>query len=389
MNMLAPSTNIVIETVEDPEVVRARWDALQRRALATPFQTHEWCLRLYDTVGRARGARPLIVIVRDRGTEEDIALLPLALERRAGTDIVSFADFGLCDYAMPIFIPEGMFQIGTVRTIWPRILEALPSADLIHFDKMPTEFHGEGNPLAGLPGLTTADLDCWRTHLPENWEDYERGLSKRSRRAIRRRASKLNRLGVAEVEFLRGGAEAGRMLDLLRRARKERFERLGRKDAMDDPAVHMFYRGLATGGDGGMPLMSVLRLNGEVVALVFGMLKDMHFYMLAMTFVQGRPELEKCAPALVLVHRMMADLHAEGLRIYDFTIGAESYKRAFGAHREQLHEYLHPLTGRGRAFVMAKRLRSALRHVRRSKRAVLERIDRWRERGHGRGRNRA
>ena len=361
MNMLAPPTDVMIEITDDPETVQVRWDALQRKAFATPFQTREWCARLFGTVGRARGAQPLIVIVRNGETGEDIALLPLALERRGGLKVIAFADFGLSDYAMPMFVSGEAFRIETIRAIWPKIVEALPCADLIHFDKMPAAMENVDNPLIGLSGLMTADLDCWRTPLPEEWEEYERGLSKQSRRAIRRRAAKLDRLGTSDLEFLSGGEQAGRMLDLLRRVRKERFEKLGREDALDDPAVHAFYRSLAVSGDGGLPLMSVLRLDGEVVALIFGLLKDRHFYMLAMAFVHGRPELEKCAPALVLVHRMMFRLHAEGLRIYDFTIGAESYKRSFGAKRHPLFEYLEPLTLKGRLHVAGRKMKGRLR----------------------------
>ena len=383
--MLAPYTDLTVEISDNLEAVRARWLALQERALATPFQTWEWCARLFGTVGAAHGARPLVVMVKDGGSGEDVALLPLALERRGGLQVVSFADFGLGDYAMPVFVRDGTFRKETAGRVRELLLEQLPHADLIHFDKMPGEFEGVENPLTGLPGLATADLDCWQTRLPERWEDYEKALSKQSRRAIRRRAAKLDRLGVSELEFLSGGERAGRMLDLLRRVRKERFEKLGRKDAMDDPAVLAFYHSLAVSGDGGLPLMSVLRLDGEVVALVFGLLKDRHFYMLAMAFLHGEPELEKCAPALVLVHRMMCHLHAEGLRIYDFTIGAESYKRSFGAIRVPLYEYLEPLTVKGRAWVAARKLRGRLRQ---GKRALLTRIEEWHGGSHGRGRNR-
>ncbi len=385
MTMLAPHADLTIEISNDLESVRTRWQALQRRALATPFQTWEWCARLFATVGRSRGARPLVVIVKDGVSGKDVALLPLALERRGALKVVSFADFGLGDYALPVFVRDGAFRKETAGRVRELLLERLPHADLIHFDKMLGEFEGTENPLIGLPGLAIADLDCWQARLPERWEDYEKGLSKQSRRALRRRTAKLERLGDSSHEILCGGEEAGHMLDLLRSIRKTRFEKLGREDAMDDPAVHAFYRGLAEGGDGGMPLLSVLRLNERIVAIVFGMLRQNRFYMLAMTFAHGWPELEKCSPALVLVHRTMASLHAGGLRTYDFTIGDQPYKRAFGAVGAPLYEYFEPLTLKGRAWVAARRMRGRLRQ---SKRAVLDRIGRWKGKTHGSGRNR-
>ncbi len=386
MTMLAPHADLTIEISDDLESVCARWQALQQRALATPFQTWEWCARLFATVGRSRGARPLVVIVKDGNSGDDVALLPLALERRGGLKVVSFADFGLGDYAMPVFVRDGAFRKETVARIRELLLARLPHADLIHFDKVLGEFEGTENPLIGLPGLALADLDCWQARLPERWEDYEKGLSKQSRRALRRRAAKLEQLGKPSHEILCGGKEAGHMLDLLRSIRKTRFEKLGREDAMDDPAVYAFYRGLAEGGDGGMPLISVLRLDERIVAIVFGMLRQNRFYMLAMTFAHGWTELEKCSPALILVHRTMASLHAGGLRTYDFTIGAQPYKRAFGAVGAPLYEYFEPLTVKGRVWVTARKLRGWLR---KGKRTLLARIGEWHGGSHGQGRNRA
>ena len=385
MTMLAPCANLTLEISDDLDAVRTRWLALQERALATPFQTWEWCARLFRTVGAARGARPLIVMVGDGASGEDVALLPLTMERRGALEVVSFADFGLGDYAMPMFVRDGAFRKETAAQLRELLLTRLPQADVIHFDKMPGEFEGVENPLMGLPDLANADLDCWQTRLPERWEDYEKGLSKNSRRAIRRRAAKLEQLGRPSHEILHGGAEAARMLDLLRSIRKARFEKLGREDAMDDPAVHAFYHGIVEGGDGGMPLVSVLRLDGELVAIVFGMLRDDHFYMLALTFAHGRPEVEKCSPALVLVHRTMASLHAQGLRTYDFSIGDQPYKRTFGAVGAPLHEYIEPLTVKGRAWVAARRLRGRLR---RGKRTLLARMEEWRGGSRVCGRNR-
>ncbi len=384
MTMLAPHSDLTVEMIDDLEAVRMRWLALQERALATPFQTWEWCARLFATVGASRGARPLVVIIKDGSSGEDVALLPLALERRGMLKIVSFADFGLGDYALPIFVRDGAFRKETAETVRCQMLEKLPRVDLIHFDKMLGEFGEMENPLVGLPGLATAELDCWQARLPERWEDYEKGLSKQSRRALRRRATKLEQLGKPSHEILRGGEKAGRMLNLLREIRKSRFEKLGREDAMDDPAVYAFYRGLVESGDGGMPLISVLRLDGEIVAIVFGMLRQQRFYMLAMTFAHGRPELEKCSPALVLVHRTMATLHGEGLRTYDFTIGSQPYKRTFGAVGLPLYEYLEPLTARGRAWVAARKLRGRLRQ---GKRALLARLGEWSGGIHDRRRN--
>ncbi len=358
--MLAPNRTLSAQVLGLHEAL-PRWRALQEQAVATPFQTHEWCTGLYDGPGRAQGAEPLIVLIRDEASGQDLCLMPLMRIRRAGLRVITFADFGLSDYILPMVAASGRFGKADLARVWPRVLEALPRADLVHFDKIVSHLEETENPLMGICGLHESDLSSWYAPLPENWGDYEMGLSKQSRRALRRRAYKLAELGQAKHFMVCGGENAGRMFETLRKVRKERFDALGRQDVLDDPAIYDFYRGLVVSGASGMAIMSALKLNGEIIAHVFGLLHRQRFYMLALTFRSESEAIAKCSPALVLVHETMGALHKKGLRIYDFTIGDERYKRMFGAINEPLHEYMLPLSLKGRAYMAAKMTRKRLR----------------------------
>ena len=357
--MLAPNRRLRAQVLDLQESL-PRWRALQEQAVATPFQTHEWCARLLEGPGRAQGAEPLIVLIRDEAGGRDLCLLPLMRIRRGGLRVITFADFGLSDYIFPV-IAAGGFGKADLARVWPKVLQALPKADLVHFDKIIGHLESTENPLMGLSGLVEGDLSSWHAPLPENWADYEMGLSKKSRRALRRRTYKLAEFGRSRHIMVRGGADAGRMLDALRKVRKARFAALGRADAMDDPAIYAFYRDLVVSGASGMAIMSALELNGEIIAHVFGLLRERRFYMLALTFHAESEAIARCSPGLVLVHETMGALHKKGLRVYDFTIGDERYKRMFGAIREPLHEYMLPLSLKGRAYMAAKMARKRLR----------------------------
>lgn len=364
--MLAPAARLSAECVS-PHVARERWLALEERAGdgIAPFQTHEWCMRLYETAGAARNAEPLVMIIRDAASGDDVALLPLAAGWRGGLRVITMADFGLSDHAMPLVADPQRFTAREMAAVWPAIVAELPGADVVHFDKIVPRHQGVDNPLLGLGRMHEMTLGTWWRDLPADWRDFEGSLTKRSRRALRQRTAKLGRLGRTRLLMPRGGDEAAALLDVLREQRGRRFAALGREDSMADEAVYGFYRRMVKDGAGGMPLVSALELNGEVVAVVFGMLLGRRFYMLAMSMKEGDRELAKCSPGLVLVHETMGALHKKGLKTYDFTIGDEPYKRTFGAERAPLYEFIQPLSIKGRLFAAEKALRRGLRPLKR------------------------
>jgi len=371
--MLAPGKSMTINVFHDLADARARWLALQERANATPFQTYEWCERLYSGPGAARGFAPLIVIIRDRTRGEDAALLPLALGPRGNLSVITFADFGLSDYAMPMLAEGAGFSSDDLLRLWPHILEALPKADLVHFDKIIPRHEGADNPLMALGAPREMKLGAWALELPEDWLDYLDRLGRKMRRDLRRKTRKMGRIGEFKTFMLRHGGDAAKIMDSLRRMRAERFAALGREDAMSDENVYAFYRGLVESGAGGMPVLSAIKLDGEVRAIVFGLLRKTRFYMLAMTFQHGHKELARCSPGLVLVAETMAELHKHGLKTYDFTLGDEHYKKDFAASRITLYEIIQPLTGQGRMFALKRRGRDALRAMWRRMRGKQER----------------
>ena len=284
--MLAPSREFFIE-VMDVAQARKRWQALQERAWATPFQTLEWCERLYAGPGVACGAEPWIVLVRDARTGVDIALLPLARQKRGGLRIVTFADFGLCDYVAPMVAKEGGPDAGRMARLWPEIVNALPETDLVHFDKIVVDFGEWDNPLIGLAPLREMTFATHMTPLPESWADYERMLSRRTRHILRNRKRKLEAKGTLKLLVVRGGEEAVRLFTILRRQRLERFAALDREDALRDDTIARFYSGLAQEGAGGLPIISAIEVDGTIVATMLGLIRDERYYMLAVTFEDG------------------------------------------------------------------------------------------------------
>jgi len=71
-------------------------------SLATPFQHPQWLDAWYGAFAGPDDVEPLIAIICDAATGEQVALLPLIRRLQKGIRIVEFADLELTDYNAPM-----------------------------------------------------------------------------------------------------------------------------------------------------------------------------------------------------------------------------------------------------------------------------------------------
>src|SRR6201999_1867046 len=149
-----------VELVRDWEQARARCSDI--RAL-TPFQDRRWLDAWYRAFSGFDNLEPLIAIVSDAATSEQVALFPLTRRVRRGIRIVEFADHNLTDYNAPLLHAAALRDPAAARAMWRDLLAALKrlpgGTDLVRLRKMPFELDGRPNPLSLLPGTSASFLN--------------------------------------------------------------------------------------------------------------------------------------------------------------------------------------------------------------------------------------
>src|SRR4051794_12608757 len=91
------ATELVVAAEPAFDFASAEYRALHRRSRATAFQGAHWLDALHHDVAPAVDAEPMTIAVRE--TDGRLVLvLPLARHRVRGVTVLTFADFGLCDY---------------------------------------------------------------------------------------------------------------------------------------------------------------------------------------------------------------------------------------------------------------------------------------------------
>ena len=76
--------------------------------------------------------------------------LPLCLRRRHGLKTIEFPDLEVSDYNAPLLAPDFDPGDDELQDLWADIRKALPRADLVRLEKVPTALFGRMNPLARL-----------------------------------------------------------------------------------------------------------------------------------------------------------------------------------------------------------------------------------------------
>ena len=101
-----------IELISDWKQARARWKDPRP---PTPFQDFRWLDAWY---GAVRNVEPLIAVITDASSAEQVALLPLVRRTHRGLRVVEFADLDLTDYNAPLLGPAAPRDAARARLLW-------------------------------------------------------------------------------------------------------------------------------------------------------------------------------------------------------------------------------------------------------------------------------
>jgi CelD/BcsL family acetyltransferase involved in cellulose biosynthesis len=333
---------IDVEVFEDIAAIRSRWLALEISGLSTPFQSLAWTSALLSTLGKARGAVPTFLIAVDRRTRQDLLLLPL-VKRGKAPSIIGMPDFGFADYNAPLLSSDLAADKERLSSVWTAVLGKLPAADLLQFQKVPEMIAGVPNPLLPVMDLRKESYASWQIHLPEAADAVATSIwSSHQQKELRR---KLKKIGALTDVVPLDPHEKEHLFEHLMVQRQARFRKVGRPDVFADPAVVTLFRKLLAEPEERCGLvLRGLAVGGQVIATMLGVASKKQFCLLMISFDEAWSE---ASPGVALIFRSIVDLHKSGIRIFDFTIGDEPYKKRFNTIEVPIYERARPLSPLG------------------------------------------
>jgi len=348
---------IRIAVYEDLAAIEQPWRAFEQNADGTVFQTFDWLSTWQRHIGARNGVWPAVVVAYD-ASGAMLALLPLSVCKCGLAREIAFLGSEFCDYNAPLLAPGFSERVDRSRflALWAEITSLLQAHPRLHHDtviltKMPEKVGAQGNPMRHLGG-TINPSGAYLTHLTGDWETfYTTKRSSATRRRDRTKRKKMSEMGEIRYVEPAPGAETLRALDILMAQKARLFAHMGVGNLFAKPGHTDFYRALVS-ETALRPLVHISRFDVGVIpaAVNLGLTYRGCYYHLLASYDDG--DVSRFGPGAAHLHDLMHQAIDRGLRVFDFTIGDERYKRDWCDTELTLYDCIAAATWRGTPIAM-------------------------------------
>lgn len=350
--------------------LEAWWRQVECRGGHYGFQSYEWLSHWLETIGsRSPTIQPCVVVALSQG--QPIAVFPFACYRRFGVRIVGFLGGEQSDYNTPL-LDGNHRDKAKFDAIWQAAVCHLPPHDVRLFERLPGRLGGECNPMASWAGAVV-DAHAYAANLPHSWNAFKGRLSAQFRSNSGRKWRRLSQLGNLRFVVATGAEQTNLFVEAIFAQKSRRLRQTGARDVMADPVVQKFYRGL-TGqlSAGGAIHVSALMLDDQILAAHWGMVLGNRFYWILPTYAGAR--WESFSTGRLLLEQLIQWAIANNLKIFDFTVGGEEYKKIWCDSEMVLYRVSEVVAWRGYPFLWLYRLTSWLKTNPHSRRILMRTV---------------
>jgi len=357
------------------EQAEPRWRAAQGECACYGFQAYDWLATWYKNLGRRQGWEVLLVELTDTD-DRTLMLLPLGRRRQYGLRIAGFLGGEVTDYNAPLLRAD--FDVSAFAALWPVIVRLLGGVDVFRARRMPLHIEGVANPVAALAGMQHSE----QAHVATLTGDFETFQKQRSAKVFadtRRQLRRLGELGTVQLLIDTSPPQRAQVVDAMARQKTRRWRETGSRDLFAEEGYLAFYQDLAARGlGGGAVVVSALYVDEHLVATHWGIRYGKRFYWLMPGYEDG--EWGRYSVGRILLDAVVRDCIAQGLALFDLTVGDEAYKQQWADHILPLYAGQQGHSLRGKLAVMLDQTYRRLRERARANQTLRKLVRRLRER---------
>ncbi|HXV29436.1 MAG TPA: GNAT family N-acetyltransferase [Sinorhizobium sp.] len=353
---------LAISVHSDMAELEAAWRALDGNSLNSLHQSYDWCAAWT----KIHGGQYLFV----RGMLDGRTLFILPLEIARGRFFRTARLIGSAHSNLNTGLFAAASAAAPCVELAPALLQRIRGelsgfADITLLEKTPAVWRGAPHPLSALPGFAHPNASFQLPLLGDMERTLTQLNAKHRRKKMRNSEKRLADLGGYDCVIAREPSEAHALLDVFFRQKAARFAAQGLPDVFADPATRAFFHALIDSRSNDVPLLELnaMRMkgahDGKIISVTGLLRKGDHVIC---QFGSIDDEFAACSPGEVLFYRVIERLCREGVKIFDFGIGDQQYKRSWCTIETPLWDIILPLTPRGylaagvhRAILHAKR----------------------------------
>lgn len=343
------------------------WVEMERDSVISIFQTWDWLSNWTSMVGfKSRNINLCIAVVSD-DYNNAVAIFPLCKRRIFGWKVLEFIGGESADYMSPIYRNGKYLDQSLASTWFTEVVAAIDGYSACHLQKIPESFGGKKNPMLDSAKLKIQG-QAYSRALPEDWNDVQKSLRKRLWQDNNRQRRRLSELGTLKFRVADPmDSDYASILSTTIDQKRARYKATGVPDIFSDSNVRDFYS-INTGSKIKIETLhlSVLQLDDKIIATHWGAVYNGTFYYLMPTYVDS--ELSKFSPGKLLLQDLVEHAVDQGLRVFDFTVGGEEYKRDWCDTEIQYFQYVAAKTIVGYGYLI---LINALGWARKNEKLLL------------------
>lgn len=363
--------------------VRSLWKSFEKDAACYAFQRYDWLKNWHEFIGAGPDLVACITVV-ERPDGAPVMLLPLGIERRGAIRCLVWLGDKITDYQAPLVARDfsTLLDSGRFTALWKEIRARLPPHDAVVLERQPEYIESHRNPFFYLPhslNVSNAHFTCLgadfeeflRTKRSAHWLNLER---KKERRMAKR--------GTLVFHKASDPQDAQHILQEMMRQKSQSYRALGVADMFADPRHRRFFGHMSAHHlEEGFVHLSALMLNNKVLATHWGLIDKGRFYCYLPTYAHD--EFARFSPGNNLLRRLMEWSIAQGLEVFDFTIGDEAYKYGWCEKELQIFDCLRGTTLGGWLYIAPLRLARAVKRwilrspLRRPAQLLRAQLGRW------------
>ena len=337
------------------------WKGLEEITTVTPFQSYCWLSNWQKTVGfPLHSIQPQLVIVRNE--LETLAVLPLCIRSVFGVSILEWIGGIHTDYMLPLFSDKWKDVEKEFPICWQKILGKLMSFDVIHFQKQRKYLGLIQNPFVNSMS-SSANANSYQSNLKNSWkEHYESTLKTKLRADSRRQRSRLSAIGELRFVVSNDTDNKRNIIEQMINQKSRRYTDSGVWNMLQVLEHRTFYERLAYISNDFLKIhCSGLYIGDKLIASHVGFFSQSTFYYLMPAHEGGN--WERYSPGRLLLEHLLEWAIQNKLKVFDFTVGGEQYKKDWCDTETPLFEILKPFTLKGEIYVMVQHTKQTVKDI--------------------------
>lgn len=312
------------------------FESLTHKANYSFFQTYSY-LKSLSSISKSE-----IKVVAIYENRKIIAILPLEIKKYFIFRVLQWIGTQRSDFCNPILIEnfDKYIQNKNFLSLWKNILKDIGVFDLIFFNNQISMIGDSTNPFTTF--LKSAEFSkIYQIRLPDLFQKYLDNQKKKDKKKyyeIHRITIKLKKLE-EKLNVLFDIKELTDENDSIKDIIKNKVKQLDRKKIrhnLDQKFIKIFEN--IINKDNSRYFIANLKVENKIIASCFGILLNDTFYYYIPFMMPN--DYNNFKPGKILVLKIINWCIENKIKIFDFGLGEEKYKRNFSNHSLSLHRFI-------------------------------------------------